>query len=46
MQKMRHDKGDAYKTDKHYKQMLEKRNKMMSNLQWQEFMSIIEKYTV
>lgn len=46
MQNLRHSLGSGYKEAVEYKKLLQERKKMMSDLQWQQFMAIIEKYTI
>lgn len=46
MQNLRHSLGNGYKEATEYKKLLQERKKMMSDLQWQQFMTIIEKYTI
>lgn len=46
MQNLRNSLGDGYKQATEYKALLQERKQMMSKLQWQQFMAIIEKYSI
>lgn len=45
MQNLRHSLGDAYNADAEYKELLEEKNKLISDFHWKEYVDTTEAYT-